>query len=155
MTLSHGAAANRGDEQHMSHLSSFSGLSTRPVKADLAVVRAFLSMHGTALHTASELLGGEPRGRRWLAFLDEIRSATQLTRRHRVALHEAFNLLSLGTANENGVDGASGYVEVDPYDPRVHDLCILTERLAELLQRFDKDGRSPADAWKQEPVTAA
>ncbi|MCO8146382.1 hypothetical protein NHN26_14230 [Rhodovulum tesquicola] len=106
-----------------------------PVTCDprLAAARHFCNEHGEALVTAAALLGGARWESRALGLLEAMSGADRLTRgleRDLVALH---GLLALDHVDDLDSVEAARFAEIHPADPRVEDLCRLTDRLGTLL----------------------
>ncbi len=100
----------------------------------LALVRAFAAEHGEALCSASLLLGGPAAKRRCLRLLSRLREALSLVRPDVLDLIEIHRLLMLEHVGDPDREETARFVEIDPIDSRVHDLCLLADRLLELLK---------------------
>lgn len=102
-------------------------------KAALARVRRFVVDHGSAILNASMLLGGPGARQRCAKLSQDLREASELTRRLRFELVELHRLLSLDRVGDPDAIETACFVEIDPDDPRVHDLCRLADGVYDLL----------------------
>lgn len=100
----------------------------------LSLALRFAEDHREALLNASELLGGPGAGRRCARLLDDLREATTLTRRLRLGLVDLHRLLVLDRVDDLESVEAKCFAEMSPEDPRVHDICLLADRLHDLLR---------------------
>ncbi len=97
----------------------------------------FFAQHGVALTNAAHLLGGRSAVNGVLSLLDELREGSGgmsvHTRRRIERLHA---LLSLDLREDAGEDLLDLSCAIDPCDPRVHDICLLSEALGALLRQI-------------------
>ena len=110
----------------------------RPTRAtgdqSLALVRAFAAQHGEALCSASLLLGGPAAERRCLRLLSRLRETHALARPDVLDLIGMHRLLMLEHVGDPDREETARFSQIDPIDPRVHELCLLADRLLDLLQ---------------------
>ncbi len=113
----------------------------------LALAQEFFAEHGAALCKASELLGGSSAERRCLALLLSLAEDRALRGKHIQDLIETHRLLTLQhVGNPDRIETAL-FACIDPLDPRVHDLCLLADRLLNLLSEIaDVQGHDDAPA---------
>lgn len=110
----------------------------------------YLIEHAKALVNAAGLLGGASAALGVESLVCEVQSETgrlSLHTRRRFARLEA--LLSLEQTDETDLELLDFSCAIDPCDPRVHEICMLSEGLTALLHDLDVacDTR-PADAVK-------
>ncbi|PFG64020.1 hypothetical protein AXZ77_2647 [Thioclava sp. ES.031] len=106
---------------------------TLPADLQLAAVRAHFDKHGSALCNAAGLIDGDAGTARVLRLMSRLREAARLdwaTRRRLVDLHR---LLSLDPVIDGFEPDLSSWVLLDPASPEVEELCLLTDRLYDLL----------------------
>lgn len=99
----------------------------------------YLEEHAEALANAARLLGGAAAALRVEDLVCEIRGGAarlSLHTRHRIARLHA--LLSLEPADEVDSELLDFSCAIDPGDPRVHEICALSEGLAALLHDLDQ-----------------
>lgn len=107
--------------------------------AQMAVVRAFISDHGTALLNASRLLGGEPAYRRSRDLIEMVGESHRLTRRMRQRLVDLHALLTLKNVGDSDRVETACFAEIDPSDPLVEDICLLADMLYDVLIAVARD----------------
>lgn len=110
-------------------------LPTKTLSADsqLATARAFFDKHGAALCNAAALIDGSAGEARVLRLMSELRDATRLDRASRRRLVDLHRLLSLDPVIEDLEPDLSSWILLDPASPEVEALCLLTDRLYDLL----------------------
>ena len=109
----------------------------------LREVQNFTYQHDQALQSASLVLAGQFALKRTQSLLDEIRSANAMTRRLQSGIVELHKLLSLYYVHDENRIEAAYFADLDPGDPYVEEICLLTEALTELLYRIDCDPGQP------------
>lgn len=110
----------------------------------LGLARQFAAEHREAMLNASALLGGRAAARRCARLVDDLRESPSLSRRLRVALVELHKLLTLDGVEDLDSDVAGHFAAIDPADPRVHGLCLLADRLRDLLEAIAQlDAEAP------------
>lgn len=102
----------------------------------LAVLREFTLTNSEALQNASLLLGGQPALRATIRVLDDLADARALTRRMRADLHRLYELLSLTHVHDPDRPEAGYFAMIDPEWSAVEDICLLSDRLSDLLDAF-------------------
>lgn len=103
-------------------------------QSPLGLALRFAEDHRDALLNASELLGGPGAERRCMKLLDDLREAKTLTRRLRAELVDLHRLLVLDRIDDLESVEAACFAEMSPADSRVHDICLLADRLHDLLR---------------------
>ncbi|WP_371156453.1 hypothetical protein [Jannaschia sp. 2305UL9-9] len=110
-------------------------LFTKTLSADpqLAAVRAFFDEHGAALCNAVGLIDDEAGRTRVLRLMSGLRESSRLDRATRHRLVDLHRLLSLDPVGKSFDPEVSSWPLLDPASPEVEELCLLTDRLYELL----------------------
>ncbi|WP_111731717.1 hypothetical protein [Roseovarius amoyensis] len=107
--------------------------TTLSAELQLAAVRAHFAEHGTALCNAAALIGGEAGTARVLRLMSALREASRLDRALRRRLVDLHRLLSLDLVVDAFEPDLSFWTDLDPASPEVEKLCLLTDRLYDLL----------------------
>ncbi len=94
----------------------------------------FLQANREALHAAAELLGGPDGRKRVEGLFDDIPRAGLSARRVRRTLHALMALLSLDNTHVPESIECGCFAAIDPWDPRVEEICVLTDGLQDHLQ---------------------
>lgn len=98
----------------------------------------YLMEHAKALANAAGLLGGTSAALGVESLVCEVQSETGRlslhTRRRLARLHA---LLSLEQTDDTDLELLDYSCAIDPCDPRVHEICMLSEGLAALLHDLD------------------
>lgn len=98
----------------------------------------FLDEHGAALEAAAGLLGGDRWARRVLKLRQDVRAGA-LPRRACVVEFQALGrLLRLEKVAGPDAEESAYFAAIDPADPRVHDICMLSDRLDQLIAEFSE-----------------
>ncbi|NUH66542.1 hypothetical protein HTT03_14760 [Sulfitobacter sp. S0837] len=105
-------------------------LSTEP---QIAIVRAFFAEQGNALCNAAGLIDGEAGTARVLRLMSMLREAPRLDRTIQRRLVDLHRLLSLDPVIEAYEPDLPAWDFLDPASQEVEDLCLLTDRLYDLL----------------------
>lgn len=111
-------------------------MHTSPSPAVQALFR-FLTENNEGLQNAALVLGGSHALKRVQNLLDHLGLTRQLSRRARldlVALHELFTLKYVGDPLR--LETAL-FAEIDPMDPMVEEICLLTDRLEDHMRAID------------------
>ncbi len=110
-------------------------LPTKTLSADprLASVRAHFAEHGTALCNAAGLIDADAGTARVLRLMSTLREASRLDRATRRRLVDLHRLLSLDPVVDEFEPDLSFWSPIDPASPEVEELCLLTDRLYDLL----------------------
>ncbi len=110
-------------------------LPTKTLSAEpqITITRAFFTAHGTDLCNAAGLIDGEAGTARVLRLISMLREAPRLDRTMRLRLVDLHRLLSLDPVIEAYEPVFSTWVFLDPASDEVKKLCLLTDRLYDLL----------------------
>ncbi|AML53021.1 hypothetical protein [Falsihalocynthiibacter arcticus] len=104
---------------------------------------SFLTHNYEPLRNAAFLLGGGPALRRIQSLCDDLRSNQTLTRsskRNLVELHKVLSLYYVADPErlEHGL-----FARIDPYDPVVEEICLLTDGLMDHMRAIDNASNAP------------
>lgn len=114
---------------------------------DLAApLREFADHHREGLLNAAGLLGGCRGTRLVLDLLDGLASEPVLTRRTRTRFTALLELLSLENVHDQNREECARFAAINPCDPVVEEICVLTDGLRDALERATADHR-PALRW--------
>lgn len=92
-----------------------------------------------AYREAAGLLAG-PRGRRMVdRILEALASAVEITPRNYSALQDLLDILALERVDIFDSEEAARFSEINPNDPVVEEICLLTDQLRSALQMADPD----------------
>lgn len=97
----------------------------------------FLAEHNEPLQNAALVLGGSLALRRVQHLFDHLvvsRELNRCVRQELVALHQVFNLQNVGGPERIETMLFAG---IDPADPMVEDICLLSEQLAGHMRAID------------------
>lgn len=103
----------------------------------LDVARCLFFDHGHDLAEAASLLGGACGEAKVLACALRIEAATRMTYGIRKELNALHRLLSLADVGDPECLETELFAELSPEDPEVEKICLLTDRLADLLEEVD------------------
>ncbi|SDY37258.1 hypothetical protein [Citreimonas salinaria] len=109
--------------------------NTRDETLDLA--RCLFFDHGHDLAEAASRLGGACGEAKVVACALQIETATRMTYRIRRELNALHRLLSLADVGDPECLETELFAALSPADPEVETICLLTDRLAELLEEVD------------------
>ncbi|MFD2739797.1 hypothetical protein ACFSUD_09475 [Sulfitobacter aestuarii] len=104
---------------------------------NLSAARAHFSENGPALCSAAEILAGDAGTARVLRLMSDLRQATGLNRGLRRRLVDLHRLLSPDPISGGFDQELSPWTILDPGSPEVEEICLLTDRLYELLKKID------------------
>lgn len=124
-------------------------LPTKTLSTDprLSAVRAHFAEDGEALCNAAALIDGDPGRARVLRLMSSLREASRLDRTIRLRLVELHRLLSLDPVIDVFEPDLSSWVLLDPASQEVEELCLLTDRLYDLLVEIgERDEAQDAQA---------
>ena len=108
-----------------------------PISTATKALLLFLSQNYEGLQNAALVLGGGLALKRVQYLLDHLNTSRELNRRARldlVALHEPFTLKYVGDPER--LETAL-FAEIDPSDPMVEDICLLTDELEDHMRAID------------------
>lgn len=120
--------------------------TTLSAELQLTTVRAHFAKHGTALCNAAEMIDGEAGYSSVLRLISSLREASRLDRTTRGKLVDLHRLLSLDPVIDAFEPDLSSWTILDPASEEVQELCLLTDRLYDLLVKigemdFEQDAR--------------
>lgn len=93
----------------------------------------FFTEYSDALRNAAELLGGPNAIRRVVALAHEIAEPEPLTKRLGRELLWLEELLTLEHVHDLDRPEAARFAAIEPYDPVVEELCLLTDEFTDRL----------------------
>ncbi|TMV14585.1 hypothetical protein [Arenibacterium halophilum] len=102
---------------------------THPMNAILS----FVSEHYEALWHAARLLGGYDSARLVDRCLERLTEDQTVTPRARIMLLQIMELLSLEQVDDPGQPYMGYFAAIDPCDPVVEEICLLTDQMREVL----------------------
>lgn len=110
-------------------------LPTKTLSAEpqIAIVSTFFTEHGTALCNAAGLIDGEAGTAVVWRIMSMLRETPRLDRTLRRRLVDLHRLLSLDPVVEAYEPDFSAWILLDPASEEVENLCLLTDRLYDLL----------------------
>lgn len=103
----------------------------------LAIAREFFGKHREALENAARRLDGQRGVSRVISIADDLKRASDLDRSLRRKLVSLHRLLRREFLNDGDVEETAAFVDLDPASQEVEDICLLTDRLTEMLQDID------------------
>jgi hypothetical protein len=111
--------------------------STAAATAD--ALREFAGNHREALLSAANLLGGPDASRAAAEALEALASEKVPSRSTRRRFEALLELLSLENVHDEPREEAARFAAIDPGDPRVEEICLLTDLLRDALERATTD----------------
>ncbi len=108
-----------------------------PRNMQLREVRRFFAIQGEVVLSATMMLGGPAAQRRCLALQSHLAEAHDLTRQAKLELVDLHKLLMLVRVGDPDTVETQLFSEIHPDHPVVEDLCLLADRLYDLLLRID------------------
>lgn len=103
----------------------------------LTLARSFFIEHGHELAEAASQLGGVSAEARVISCGVQIDTAACMTGRIRSSLEAIHRLLALSDHGENEFLETECFLAFNPASPDVERICLLTDRLADLIQEID------------------
>lgn len=129
-------------KDHFTHIPVAPVANSEP----LAIAREYFGEHREALENTARLLDGERGASRVIAIAGDLQRASDLDRSLRRKLVSLHRLLRLEFLDDSDVVEAAPYVDLDPSSPEVEGICLLTDRLAEMMQDIDACGEAVREA---------
>ena len=114
-----------------------------PVSPAVRALLEFLNEHDQALQNAAILLGGSQGLRGLQSLLDSLSRTRHLPRKAKHDLVALYHLLSLENVGYPDRVETACYAELEPWDPIVTDLCLLTDTLRNHMDAVDDDADIP------------
>lgn len=118
----------------------FSTDAAREISAD--PVLAFFSSHYEGIWHAARLLGGYESARLVDRCAELLTQDRRVTKKTRVMLDQILALLSLEKAADPDRPFCGFFAVIDPLDPVVEEICLLTDGLRHVLERHDDPAAS-------------
>ena len=107
--------------------------------SDLVLLQIYLQEHGEALTNPAALLGGRRGARLAQSAITDLSSNAKLSRRTAHALKELRAILSLEHVHDEDREEAGFFAIIDPADPVVDEICLLSDGFNDALDRLDLD----------------
>lgn len=117
----------------------------RQAAADLATVRIFLDLHGTALANVAYLLGGGPASGSVFDLIDGLRDAKRITKTHIARLQRLYALLVLENVGNPERFKTALFAEVISRSKAVEQIRLLADVLDDLLGNLGPVAGNPSD----------
>ncbi len=121
----------------------FTPTHSRPADA-LTHVREFFNEHGAACTNAALILGGQRAHARTVALIATIRESARLSRHLKIELIHLHRLLTLDFVGHPDAEETAFFAEIDPGDPLVEDICLLSDWLLGVLKAIGRSDSVPA-----------
>lgn len=96
-------------------------------------LRRFIAQNSDGLLHAAQLLAGLAGARRVLRIIEAVRHVKPLTRAARKDLQILLDILSLEHVDDLDRPESEYFARIDPADPVVTEICLLTDGLREAL----------------------
>jgi len=97
----------------------------------------FVETHGCALYAAADLLGGKRAARAVVELSERLARDPRPTRRTRQLAMDVLGVLALVNAHDDTRPEAGRFALLEPSDPRVEGICLLTDTLLEAVVGAD------------------
>ena len=118
--------------------------STNPDCDTLFRIRVFLATQAPGLEAAAQLLGGQRWSGRVRQLCVDVSDGSLPSRACLRELKALLGLLRLESVYDLTSEEAACFAMIDPTDPRIFEICLITDRLAQFLDEYQ--ARPPADA---------
>jgi hypothetical protein len=106
---------------------------------ELHAVRMFFDEHGEAIANATQTLGGPAASARYFVLAQAVRETLRLTRTQRRQLVDIHRLLTLRDVGAPEHLETALFAAIHPDSPIVDEICLLSDRLQELLVQISAD----------------
>ncbi|MFY2826590.1 hypothetical protein [Ruegeria sp. MALMAid1280] len=103
----------------------------------------FIQDYNEALQNASLLLGGQFALRRVQFLIDHLATQRSLTRRAKLDLVAMHKLLTLQNVGDPERIETALFANIDPADPVVEELCLLSDALLDHMRAVDTEADLP------------
>lgn len=115
---------------------------------DLSALRQFFKEYQDGLATAAELLAGK-RGRRVVnTIMEGLGLEGALTRVTWNALRDLLGILTLENVHDETREEAALFAAIDPADPVVEEICLLSDGLRRLLEAMISEQPETANSLR-------
>lgn len=102
-------------------------------------VLAFVAANHAGLWQAARLLGGGESSRLVDRCAELLEQDRRVTPRTRIMLGQILAVLSLEHVDDPDLPYMAHFAAIDPADPVVEEICLLTDELREALEMADRD----------------
>ena len=109
-----------------------------------APILAFIGEHQSALWHAARLIGGYEQARLVDRLVDILQQERRITKRARIMIDQLLALLVLDPVDDGTCATIGFFVPIDPEDPAVAEICLLTDGLRDAVDEVDRIRRSLA-----------
>lgn len=106
---------------------------------ELHAVRMFFDEHGEAIANATQTLGGPAASARYFVLAQAVRETLRLTRTQRRQLVDIHRLMTLQNVGDPDRIETQLFAKIHPESPIIDDICLLSDRLQELLVQISAD----------------
>jgi len=103
--------------------------------AEEADLRDLMQNQASAFLHSCELLAGKPGAKLVWDVLDALTRTPKLTRRLQTHLAQMLEILSLEHVHDTNRPEAGYFARINPADPAIEEICLLTDRLRYALQK--------------------
>jgi hypothetical protein len=129
-----------GKQPLETYMTTYTNIRTTAA-IEAAPVLAFVEEHQSALWHASRLIGGYEKARLVDALVQTLQQERRLTRRARIMLDQLLAVLSLDVVDDE-CPAMGFFVPIDPEDPAVAEICLLTDGLRESIDEAERIRRA-------------
>lgn len=112
-------------------------LATPVQPPDLTPLKSLFEERAEALSNSATLLAGPRGGTLVCAIVDALQRNKSLGRGARTAIQRLLEILSLQNVEDLSRDEAARLAVIDPSDPVVEEICLLTDELRDALDCAD------------------
>lgn len=127
--------------------STFSPELSQEIPTDALV--SFVFEHHEGLWNAARLLGGFESARLVDRCAELLAGEGRLTSRTRTMLGQILSVLSLEQVEDPNLPYMWHFAVIDPLDPVVEEICLLTDELRDALERVDGGTRNREPALRR------
>ncbi|MFC2966813.1 hypothetical protein [Acidimangrovimonas pyrenivorans] len=117
---------------HLREISSQT--ANRVTRNPMEPLRVFISDHLDGLRNAACLLAGARGGRLVDTIMDRLRDGARISRCTWLALRDLLGILTLEHVHDESRPEAGYFARIDPSDPVVDEICLLTDGLRAALE---------------------
>jgi hypothetical protein len=107
-------------------------------------IKAFLDQSSLGLAHAASLLGGNRGAKLVVALSDEVQNNVQITKRALRLARDVLDLLQLKHVHDFDRDEAAFFAAIDPSDPAVAEICLLSEAFEAVVEACEQEKRKTA-----------
>ena len=103
--------------------------------AEQCPIEKLFDEKGDAMAAAAALLAGSKGAKLISQIRDDLDRGTSGSHTTRRALHELLEILALENVHIEGSPEAGCFAAIDPADPAVEEICLLTDELRDALEK--------------------